>query len=269
MSGAVPAAQTQGLQALGLDARTGATVSTGAPVPTPPSVPTETPVFHAPVETPAPSAPPDVTAAAETSAEAEPEENIYEVMKQHMVRQKEEQEVKNAQMRQQHPHGRPQPHPAAPPPVEKAADLSDLEGVWIAARNFLSQNARLLESVLGASTKIEMLNTAGAEVTLAIPNTHRNFTNDRARAKLEEALRAVTDLPLKLLVNFVEPPDVPAGAYTPNGGGGSSGPLAAAQRIPPELMEAVKNQPVVRELMKRLDATVTHVEILDAKDEIP
>ena len=152
-------------------------------------------------------------------------------MKQHMARKREEMEAQNAQLRQQRGHGRPVAHAPVPPPVEKAADLTDLPGVWIAARNYLAQNARLLESVLGGCSRLEALDTAAGQATLAIPNTQRNFTNDRARAKLEEALRAVTDLPLKLQVNFVEPPPEAAhdrsssadGSFNSHGG-------AAAQR---------------------------------------
>jgi hypothetical protein len=192
-------------------------------------------------------------------------------MKQHMARQKEELEARNAQIRQQRAYGRPAlaPVPTPPPPVQKASDLADLPGVWAAARQYLSDHARLLESVLGACSRVESLNPATAEITLAIPNTQKNFTNDRARAKLEEALRAVTDKPLKLHVNFVEPPESTVGGYSTFSGGSLNGLAGAgiAQRIPPELLEAVQNQPVVRELMKRLDATVTQVEVLESKGE--
>ncbi len=180
-------------------------------------------------------------------------------MKQHMARKKEELDAQHAQLK--HGHRPPAPSAPAPRPVEKAPDLADLPGVWLAARNYLLANARLLESVLGNTARIESLNPAAAEVTLAIPNTQRNFTNDKARAKLEEALRAVTDLPLKLHVNFVEPPAAPAGSHY--AGNSYNLPQAAAQRIPPEVMDAVKKQPVIQELMKRLDATVTQVEILE------
>jgi hypothetical protein len=180
-------------------------------------------------------------------------------MKQHMARKREELEAQQAQ----HKHGHPPPAPAAPPPrpVEKAADLADLPGVWIAARNYLAANARLLESVLGHCTSIVSLNTQTCEVTLLIPRNFTGYANEKGRPRLEEALRAVTDLPLKLQVQFTDQPL----ARPPADEGGAIGtvPLAAAQRIPPEVMEAVKKQPIVRELMKRLDATVTQVEILD------
>jgi hypothetical protein len=191
-------------------------------------------------------------------SEPEPEENIYEVMKQHMARKREELEAQQAQRR----HGHHPPVPAVPaePPVEKAADLKDLAGVWIAARNYLAARARLLESVLGQCTSITALNTETCEVTLLIPRNHMGFANDKARARLEEALRAVADLPLKLSVQFTDQP-LPAPAT--EGGASGTMPLAAAQRVPPEVMEAVKRQPLVRELMKRLDATVTQVEILE------
>jgi hypothetical protein len=215
---------------------------------------------HAP-----PAAAAEVLIAAEINGgpEPEPEENIYEVMKQHMARKREELEAQQAQRRLgHHGHG---PHvpaaAAAPKPVEKAADLTDWAGVWIAARNYLAMNARLLESVLGHCTSIAALSVSTNEVTLLIPRVHTGFANDKAKARLEEALRAVTDLPLKLSVQFSDQP-LPVPSATAGGGIGTI-PLAAAQRVPPEVMDAVKKQPIVRELMKRLDATVTQVEILE------
>jgi hypothetical protein len=160
------------------------------------------------------------------------------------------------------------PAPAAAPVVQKVTDLSDLAGVWRAARNYLSQHARMLESVLGHVTKVHRLQPGeagvlgGAEVLLHVANTQERFTNDRARAKLEEALRAVTGLPLKLLVEFVEAEAPPPGVVGVVGAAGGAAPLATAQRIPPEVMEAVKSQPLVQELMKRFDATVTNVEMM-------
>src|SRR5262249_6600818 len=131
------------------------------------------------------------------------EENIYEVMKAHMRRQKEELEAKNAQLRQQqraNQYGRPGPNrPAAapanePPPVEKVADASDLPAVWTATRKYLQQNARYLESVLGHCCKVEFLDQATGEAALLVPAVQRGFTNEKARAKIEEGIRAVTGL---------------------------------------------------------------------------
>ena len=180
-------------------------------------------------------------------------------MKQHMARKREELEAQQAQ----HKHGHHPPAPAAPAPrpVEKAADLADLPGVWIAARNYLAANARLLESVLGHCTSIVSLSPQTCEVTLLIPRNFTGYANEKGRPRLEEALRAVTDLPLKLQVQFTDQPM--ARPPADEGRGMGTVPLAAAQRIPPEVMDAVKKQPIVRELMKRLDATVTQVEILD------
>ena len=46
--------------------------------------------------------------------------------------------------------------------------------------------------------------------------------------------------------------------------GTPTGPTQAAQRVPPEIVEAVKQQPVIQQLMKTLDATVVQVELLGA-----
>lgn len=214
----------------------------------------------------------DLAEGGTTGSETEPEENIYQVMKQHMARKKEEIDAQNAQRRQ---GGRPGPRPGsapmsaapappspAPQPTAVAADLTDLPGVWAAARQYLAAGARTLESVLGSRTEIESLNVSGGEVTLLVPEHFKGYTNDRARAKLEEALRAVTRLPLRLKVNFGGMPDDPSGAGVPSGGGPNM-PMGLAQRIPPELLDAVNKQPLIQELMKRLDATVTQVEILE------
>ena len=215
---------------------------------------------------PVAAAPPTNASALPADQEPEREESIYEIMKQEMLRKKEEQEAKNAQWKQQQrPNGRPsygRPAAAPPPPppsIEKVSNPSDLPAVWSAARNYLAANARILENVLGNCTRIESLNPDSREVTLAIPTTHRNFTNDRAQARLEEALRAVTGLPLKLQVEFI---DTPLPAPPPGSSAIGVTPLAAAQRIPPELMEAVQKQPLIQQLMTRLDATVTQVEVL-------
>jgi hypothetical protein len=196
------------------------------------------------------------------------EENIYEVMKAHMRRQKEELEAKNAAARQQaRTTGRPGPGGAAPPPPkpaepERVANVTDSAAVWAAARRWLSANARYLESVLGHCCGVESLNPDTGEATLRVPANQRGFTNEKARAKIEEALRAVTGLGIKLAVNITEDAPPPAGANVPPGT--PTGPTQAAQRVPPEIVEAVKQQPVIQQLMKTLDATVVQVELLGA-----
>jgi hypothetical protein len=213
--------------------------------------------------------------AADAPPEEEGEENIYEVMKGHMRRQKEELEAKNAALRQQQQaagggraSGRPGPMGQAAPPAkptfEKVRDVSDLHGVWAAARNYLSGVARYLDSVLGHCCTVGALDPSTGEATLLVPSTQRGFTNEKARAKIEEALRAVTGLGIKLIVEFTQeeqkaPP--PADGSQPGVAG------AAAQRVPAEVMEAVKQQKVVQELMKRLDATVVNVELLGTGEE--
>jgi hypothetical protein len=99
---------------------------------------------------------------------------------------------------------------------------------------------------------------------LTVPGSQRGFTNEKARLKIEEAMRAVTGLGIRLAVEFTQdepkaPP--PADGSQP----GVSG--HATQRVPAEVMEAVKQQRVVQELMKRLDATVVNVELLGTGDE--
>ncbi|HUO10473.1 MAG TPA: hypothetical protein VM008_19365 [Phycisphaerae bacterium] len=201
------------------------------------------------------------------------EENIYEVMKAHMRRQKEELEAKNAQLRQQQrAAGRPGPGnrpPAAATPeqpvIQKVADLADLPAIWSATRQYLHSAARYLESVLGHCCKIHSLDPATNDAVLLVPAVQRGFTNEKARAKIEEALRAVTDRPLKLTLQISdeEPTPTQSSTLSPQS---SSAPAATAQRIPPEVIEAVKEQPLVKQLMKNLDATVVHIEMLNTDE---
>ncbi len=46
----------------------------------------------------------------------------------------------------------------------------------------------------------------------------------------------------------------------------TAAPSATARRIPPEVLDAIKQQPLVQELMKRLDASVVHVEMLNTDE---
>jgi hypothetical protein len=222
---------------------------------------------------PEPPAPAEPSADASPPREDEGEENIYEVMKGHMRRQKEELEARNAAMRQQggRMSGRPgpwgagnQPREPVQPTFEKVRDVTDLNGVWAAARNYLQSVARYLDSVLGHCCTIGSLNPQTGEVVLLVPSTQRGFTNEKARAKIEEALRVVTGLGIKLAVEFSleeqkAPP--PADGSQPGVAG------VAANRVPAEVLEAVKQQKVVQELMKKLDASVVNVEMLGTNEE--
>jgi hypothetical protein len=194
------------------------------------------------------------------------EENIYEVMKAHMRRQKEELEAKNAAARQHaRTAGRPGPGGAAPPKPpepERVSNLADTAAVWAAARRWLSANARYLESVLGHCCSVETLHPDTGDATLRVPANQRGFTNEKARAKIEEALRAVTGVGVKLALTITDDPAPPPGAAA----GTPAAPTQAAQRVPPEIIEAVKQQPVIQQLMKSLDATIVQVELLGAGD---
>ncbi|HVX86229.1 MAG TPA: hypothetical protein VH253_15710 [Phycisphaerae bacterium] len=188
------------------------------------------------------------------------EENIYEVMKAHMRRQKEELDAKNLAAKQQsRAPGRPGAQPPAPPAApEPAVNPADLPAVWAAARRWLQANASYLERVLGHCCSVAALDPATGDALLHLPANQRGFANERARLKLEEALRAVTRLPIKLALHFTAstaPPPPPANT-----------PDLATQRIAPELLAAVKDQPLVKQLMKNLDATVVHIEMLNTND---
>jgi hypothetical protein len=197
-------------------------------------------------------------------------------MKATMRRQKEELDAKNAALKQQRPitqSGRPGPigarpanDPPAPPPApERVADVADLAAVWSATRRHLNFAARYLEGVLGHSCEIAGLNRETGETVLLVPGNQKGFTNERARAKIEECMRAVTALPIRLTLQFIDAPAAPE-----NGEGSRVGtqaaPSVAAQRIPPEVLDAIKQQPIIKELMKRLDGSVVHVEMLHTEE---
>jgi hypothetical protein len=145
--------------------------------------------------------------------------------------------------------------------VQRVTDLTNLPAIWTAARAHLARAARTLESVLGACTRVDALDVQTGELTLVIPDRFTNFTNEMARTRIKESLSAVTGLPIRLTVNFIEmamepPPPAP----------GMDAQSFAAQRVPPELLEKVKSTALVKELMKRLDATVTLVEIVAGEE---
>ena len=149
--------------------------------------------------------------------------------------------------------------------MQKVADPTDLPALWSAARQHLQSAANYLERVLGHCCKIHSLDTATNDAILLVPANQRGFTNEKARAKIEESLRAVTDRPLKLTLQISDEPPPTTGAPTsPNDG--PSAPQATVQRIPPEVIEAVKDQPLVKQLMKNLDATVVHIEMLNTDE---
>ncbi len=124
-----------------------------------------------------------------------PEESIYEQMKATMRRQKEEQDAKNAAMKQQRgpaQYGRPGPvavKPAEEAVIERVSDVTDLAAVWGATRRHLNTTARYLESVLGHCCRVGGLNRETGETVLVVPGNQKGFTNEKARAKIEECLR--------------------------------------------------------------------------------
>ena len=143
----------------------------------------------------APVTPP--TASPEEDA---PEESIYEQMKATMRRQKEEIDAKNAAMKQQRgpmSPGRPGPMGGRPAhesgaalpaaPLEKFTEVSDLAGLWAAVRRHLQGNARYLESVLGHSCRMVEYQPITSEAFLAVPESQKGFTNEKARLKIEES----------------------------------------------------------------------------------
>ncbi len=208
------------------------------------------------------------------------EDSIYEVMKQKLIEQRQELETRNAQMRQQGQSGRPAARPPstygrpatgpaaqgpAAPVFEKVTDFTNLINVWMAARKHLiATGSKYIETTLGHDGKLESLSLVTWDASVWIPPHHSAWANEKARVKIEESLRAVTGKGVHVAFHC---PDPVAGQGSegarfapppPNSAGG------AGQRVAPEVVDAVKNQPLVRELMKRLDASVVHIEVADS-----
>ena len=74
----------------------------------------------------------------------------------------------------------------------------------------------------------------------------------------------MTGLGIRLGLRFVvDETPAPTGESSHGGAGAHS---TAGRRIPPEVIDAIKQQPVIQQLMKRLDATVVHVEMLHTEE---
>ncbi|GEM_PF-3421372 len=228
-----------------------------------------------------PSGPPPASASLGMPPDAEPEgeESIYEVMKSHMRQKKEELEARNAQTRQEGVGGagRPGPRPMGRPgpvmpaavqaaPVEMVADLGNLAAVWAAARKLFGY----LDRTLGYEGRLESLNAETGETMAWMPANLKGFANEKARAKIEESLRAVTGKGIRLSLVFPEVAHDPAGGAKGNDaarfGGPAAPPTPQAQRIPPKVKDDVENNPVVQELMKKLDANVVNIELLNTEE---
>ena len=210
----------------------------------------------------------------------EGEESIYEVMKSHMRQKKEELEARNVQARQEgaagagRPGPRPmggRPGPVMPAavqaaPVEMVADLGNLAAVWAAARKLFGY----LDRTLGYEGRLESLNAETGETVARMPANLKGFANEKARAKIEESLRAVTGKGIRLSLVFPEVAHDPAGGAKGNDaarfGGPAAPPTPQAQRIPPKVKDDVENNPVVQELMKKLDANVVNIELLNTEE---
>lgn len=203
-----------------------------------------------------------------------------------MRRQKDELDAHNAQLRQQQaprgygrpgPAGRPgpghaPPAPAPAAPIEMIADLGNLVAVWLAARKHLiATGCKYLETTLGHLGRLETLNPTTGEASIWIPANQRGFANEKARVKIEESLRDVTGKGIKLTFTFPDPAASSeadraaeaARAGMPAAGGGT---ITQAHRVSPETQEAVENAPVVQELMKRLDARIVNIELLNTDE---
>ncbi len=166
----------------------------------------------------------------------------------------------------------------ARPPAEASAventppeAPTELPEIWAAVCKNLTENkANSINTMLGSSAQLERCEAATGEATLTIPGNLKAYASDRIRERIELSFRAVLGRPIRLTLTATEEPPAngngrsaaahPAGTpYTP-----ANPPNApAASRVPPELIDEVRNAPVVKNLVERLGGNVTLVEMID------
>jgi DNA polymerase-3 subunit gamma/tau len=251
-----------------------------------------------------PAAPPAQAADEAPPPEDDREESIYDIMKQHMARKDDERnaawaarqagqpqeippsapesapeaseplsfaaQMKNqlAQAARPQPQrpmgGRPgpiqQPQTAAPSPaVEIIADIANLEAVWQAAQNHLAANkARSVVDMIGGSARLENFSPDAA--TLCIPSKLKNYVGEKIRTRIEESLRIVTAKNPKLAISYYELAEddslrPPSGAAT------------TIARVPPKVEEAVRNSPVITNILEKLGGDVSSIELIEQNEE--
>jgi len=140
------------------------------------------------------------------------------------------------------------------PVIEKVENCGDLQAVWGAVRKYLASTARYIDNMLGHCCRIESLDAESLDAVLFVPGNQKGFANEKHRLKIEEGLRVVTGLTIKLSLRFGEEVVKAPDADTSGG--------IVTQRVPPEVFKAVEAQPVIKELIKKLDAKVVNVELM-------
>jgi DNA polymerase III subunit gamma/tau len=165
------------------------------------------------------------------------------------------------------------PAAADAPPAEVPTELP---AIWAAVCKNLSENkANSINTMLGSTARLESCDTSAGEGTLIIPANLKAYASDRIRERIELSFRAVLGRPIRLTLVPSEEP-APAGNGRSDAGSSAGTPYAptnaptgasAAARVPPELIDEVRNAPVVKTLTERLGGNVTLVELIDKTPE--
>ncbi len=133
--------------------------------------------------------------------------------------------------------------------------------------------------MLGATAVFQNCDPAAGEATLIIPAHLKAYANERIGEKIAQSLRAVLGCPMKLTLIPSEEaaPAAQGRAATRTAGPSAPSPYAAptashvpsqsAQRVPPEVIDAVRSAPLVRQLIERLGGDVTLVEMIEKTEE--
>jgi DNA polymerase-3 subunit gamma/tau len=141
--------------------------------------------------------------------------------------------------------------------TEPAGDL------WQAVRTQLITNQNSsLEMVLGG--KVTIGHQQDGQIELIAPQSLQASCSPTATAKVTEALKVVLQLPaVTVQWRFIESAPTARPALAPRRPGTPT-PPPSATRIDPEVMQQIKAQPVIKELMDQIGVSITSVEPLHA-----
>ena len=130
--------------------------------------------------------------------------------------------------------------------------------------------------MLGATARLQSYDPASGEATLVIPGHLKAYANERIRDRIEQSFKQVVGrgVSLTLLPSEEAAPAAPgrplAGPPEPRPyavpAGTAPVPQVAA-RVPPEVIDAVRSAPVVRQLIEKFGGDVTLVEMIEKPDE--
>ena len=157
-------------------------------------------------------------------------------------------------------NGGPVTPPAAPVEPSITAAPTGPASLWSLVRSRLVADKNgSIDTILAANSKLVSCDKAAGEATVEIPPHLESYAQDRPRQLLEEAFSAVigraTRVTFTIATEATARPDAVRRASP------------VAQRVPPELLDAVRATPIVQRIIETLGGDVTTVEILGSGNE--